>query len=266
MKQFENKIFNEKCEETIKKMIEGGQKVDIVLTSPFYNTNYKAGKTRTLKDMNDKYFPYVRYDVLVDNMSDKEYEDFTCSLFDKFNLLVEENGVVLWQISYGALGAQKLIDLMSAIGKRTNFTCADIFTWKKKMALPNSVSMNKCTRITEYIFVFCRKTEYNTFRSNKKVVSIRKNGQKQYSTFPNFIEAKNNDGACNLNKATFSTELVEKLLDCYATDKAVVYDCFMGTGTTAVACKRKGLTYIGSEISEKQCKYAEERINKEEED
>lgn len=40
----------------------------------------------------------------------------------------------------------------------------------------------------------------------------------------------------------------------------VVYDSFMGTGTTAVAAKRLGLKYIGSEISKNQCDYAEKRI------
>lgn len=34
----------------------------------------------------------------------------------------------------------------------------------------------------------------------------------------------------------------------------------MGTGTTAVAAKRLGMKYLGSEISEKQCEYAEKRL------
>lgn len=34
----------------------------------------------------------------------------------------------------------------------------------------------------------------------------------------------------------------------------------MGTGTTAVAAKKMGLKYVGSEISEKQCDYAEKRL------
>ena len=36
----------------------------------------------------------------------------------------------------------------------------------------------------------------------------------------------------------------------------------MGTGTTAVACKQMNLNYIGSEISLEQCKYANNRLNK----
>ena len=42
------KIFNEDCMKTMGKM-ESGQ-IDVILTSPFYNTNKKAGKNRTLQN------------------------------------------------------------------------------------------------------------------------------------------------------------------------------------------------------------------------
>jgi DNA modification methylase len=99
-----------------------------------------------------------------------------------------------------------------------------------------------------------------TFHCNKRTTSYRKTGQAAYENIYNFIEAKNNDGACPYNKATYSTELCEKLLALYARPDAVVYDPFMGSGTTAVACKKMGLTYIGSEISKNQCEWAEKRI------
>lgn len=77
----------------------------------------------------------------------------------------------------------------------------------------------------------------------------------------NYIEASNNDGVNPLNKATFSTELIRKLLDMYICDSdSIVYDCFMGTGTTAYACKSKKLDYVGSEISEAQVEYANQRL------
>ena len=75
------------------------------------------------------------------------------------------------------------------------------------------------------------------------------------------MEAKNNDGSCSLNKATFSTDLCKQLLSMYAKPNSIVYDSFMGTGTTAVACEEMGFNCIGSELSEAQAKYAENRIN-----
>ncbi len=91
--------------------------------------------------------------------------------------------------------------------------------------------------------------------------NVGKNGQKYYVPMYNYIEAKNNDGVNPLNKATFSTDLIIKLLDMYLSNSGgVVYDCFMGTGTTAYACRSKGLDYVGSEISEAQVEYANQRL------
>ena len=40
----------------------------------------------------------------------------------------------------------------------------------------------------------------------------------------------------------------------------MVYDPFMGTGTTAVAALEQKMDYIGSEISAEYVKYANDRI------
>ena len=63
-----------------------------------------------------------------------------------------------------------------------------------------------------------------------------------------------------MNKATYSTELCNKLLKIYAPEKGLIYDPFMGTGTTAAAAKELGLDYIGSEISPKQTEFANNRL------
>ena len=239
--------------------------IDIILTSPFYNTNKKAGNKRTLLNtkVKESNYEYLRYDVHVDNMTDEEYNNFTVQLFNGFDRVLVSNGVVLYNINYGSDNTEGMFKAINAILCETNFTIADVFSWKKTNALPNSVSSNKATRICEFVFVFCRREEFLTFSCNKEVVSTRENGQKQYAPFYNFIEAKNNDGSCPFNKATFSTELCEKLLNIYATHKgAVVYDPFMGSGTTALACKMMGLNYIGSEISKNQVQWANERISK----
>lgn len=258
-----NKIYNESNLNTLKKIDE--KSVDVVLTSPFYNTNKKAGKSRTLLNTKVKegQYNYVRYDVFVDTMSEKEYSCYVITLFELFEKILKENGVVLWNVSYGQDGATPLLKLITEIAEKTNFDCADIITWHKKSVLPNVCSPNKLTRICEYIFVFCRKSEFYTFFTNKKVISIREGtSQKMYSSIHNYIEAKNNDENCPFNKATYSTELCKKLLSIYCRRGGVVYDPFMGSGTTAVACKELGLNYIGSEISENQCKWAENRIAK----
>lgn len=255
------KIYNEDCFETMDNMPIG--QIDIVLTSPFYNTNKKAGRNRTLKNtsVKDGQYNYVRYDTHVDSMTNEEYCDFTVKLFTEFDRILNLNGCVLYNISYGSENTEGMFLAINAILTKTNFTMADTIVWKKSNALPNSCSSNKLTRITEFVFVFCRKNELKTFNCNKKITSYRKTGQAAYENVYNFIEAKNNDGTCPYNKATYSVELCEKLLNLYAVyDDTWVYDPFIGSGTTAVACKKMGFNCIGSEISENQCKWAEARL------
>ena len=78
--------------------------------------------------------------------------------------------------------------------------------------------------------MFCRKDEFHTFNCNKQKVNRRDTGQVIFENVFNFIEAKNNDKSTDLNKATFSTELIRKLLKIYAKENSLVYDGFMGTG------------------------------------
>lgn len=255
------RIYNEDCRQTMEDMPIGG--IDVIMTSPFYNTNKKQGKSRTILNTNTTGYSYLRYDTHVDSMTDIEYCKFTEDLFLEFDRILNLNGVVLYNLSYGNNNREGMFKAVNAIIENTPFTIADVITWKKSNALPNNCSPNKLTRITEYIFVFCRKNEVDSFYCNKPIVGERKTGQKSYGNIFNFVEAKNNDGSCPYNKATYSSELCEKLLKIYCPNNGVVYDPFIGTGTTAVACKRLGLDCFGSEISENQCRFALNRINKE---
>lgn len=251
------KILNEDCIKTMETLEE----VDLILTSPPYNTS----KTSTKATSRNNYD--ARYDVHLDSLTAEDYSTWCVNIFNNFDKVLKPNGVVLWNISYGtdvtnnkdSIGSMWLS--IADIIRNTSFTIADKIVWKKKSALPNNSSPNKLTRVVEDVFVFCRKSDYRTFTTNKKLKSIGKNGQKFYENIFNFVEAKNNDGACSLNKATFSTELVLKLLDIYMPKGGgIVYDPFAGTCTTAVACKQYGVNCICSEISENQCEYGRERI------
>lgn len=257
-----NKIYNSDCFDFMGDMNRNGIKADIILTSPPYNTGRPTASEKRRENYEG------RYDIYIDNFSQNEYCDWCIKLFNEFDTILKQNGTILWNVSYGtdATVNTSSIGLMwlsiADIIRNTNFTVADRIIWKKKSALPNNVSKNKLTRIVEDIFVFCRKDEYKTYEANKTVSSIGKNGQTFYNVYYNFIEAKNNDGSCSLNKATFSSDLVVKLLEMYAKKDSLVCDPFIGTGTTAIGCKDYGCNYIGSELSTDQCKYAEKRIEK----
>ena len=121
--------------------------------------------------------------------------------------------------------------------------------------------LSELTRICEDVFVFVRKNEYDTFTANKKIVSLSKRTkQKNYENVYNYIEAKNNDGSCKIHKATYSTEFCEKLLKIYGREGFIVYDPFIGTGTTALAARNLNMNYIGSEIYKDYYKLTLDRL------
>jgi DNA methylase N-4/N-6 domain protein len=255
-------INNENCFDTIRKMREKNRKVGLILTSPPYNTGRNSNSERGRNNHE------ARYDIHLDNMTDSEYLEWTRYLFLGFDSILKTNGVVLYNMSYGTDTINTKEDykpneimykVINKILEDTPFTIADTIVWKKSSALPNNTSKNKLTRICEFVYVFVRKSELKTFNTNKKVKSVSSRGQSYYKNVFNLIEARNNDGSNNLNKATFSSELVLKLLDIYYTG-GVVYDPFMGTGSTGVACEMLGIKWLGSEISEAQCEYAKGRI------
>ncbi len=63
--------------------------------------------------------------------------------------------------------------------------------------------------------------------------------------------------------AMFPAELVERLIDCYAPpDAHLVIDPFLGSGSTLIGAKRKGLSAVGFEVVEKFARMAHARITK----
>ena len=264
-----NGIYHGDCQDLMHKMFIDKTFVNLIITSPPYNTerqyeNPNGGDIEYRKRKHIKLYDEYK------SQTDEEYVNWTKRKFKAFNKILKPNGVVLYNLSYGNSCTQKndtsatqLFNLIHEIIQNTPFMVADVIIWKKKSALPNNTSRNKLTRICEFVFVFCRKSEYSTFTCNKKIVSRSSKNHNYYSNLFNFVEAKNNDGRNELNQATYSVELVEKLLSMYGIqedDNFLVFDPFSGTGTTAVACKKNGFDFIGCELSNEQCIYARKRL------
>ena len=232
--------------------------VDIILTSPPYLGLLNRGKYDGKKSNSAK------YDVFEEVMSLEEYDKWTLERFENFERILKDDGVVVYNISYSTENPNVMPYVIGSVIKNTNFSFVEMIVWKKKSAFPNSGNSNRLTRIVEPIYVFCKKGQEYNFKANKKCTFVRETGQKNYENIFNFIEAKNNDEKCPYNWATFSTDLVMQLLEIYAPKDMrkdlVVYDPFNGTGTTSLACKKMGIQYIGSELSENQCKWAENRL------
>lgn len=249
-----NKIYNEDCFDTMKKMED--KIINIVLTSPPYNMTKRKGG----------YADTGRYDVYEDWKTEEEYISFTRQLFNEFNRIVKDDGVVLYNFGYSIENPSLPYKIVTDIVTNTEWKLVDTICWKKKSGLPFPANKCRLSRTWEFIFVFAKSNNINSFFIDKGIASVsEKTKQTYYNVFYNFIEAKNNDEKTNkLNQATFSSELVIKLLNLYSGENFIVYDPFMGTGTTAVGClkSKKHINYIGSEISKEQVDYSLSRIAK----
>jgi DNA modification methylase len=226
--------------------------IDIILTSPPFNlTSRKGGYADKTK----------RYDEYVDWKDEPEYLDWSVSVFKEFERILKKDRVIIYNFSYSIENPALPYKLVNRVIEYTGLTIADTIIWKKANAIPHPASYNRLNRIVEFWFIFCRKVELKSFKTFKTIKKIGKNGQKYFEIVDNFISARNNDGKCDLNKATFSTEIVDKLLKIYSCEGDIIYDPFIGTGTTAISALKRNSYYIGSELSEKQCEFAEKRIN-----
>ena len=58
-------------------------------------------------------------------------------------------------------------------------------------------------------------------------------------------------------------DIVKKLIEASSDEGMVILDPFIGSGTTAVACKQLKRNFIGIEISPEYCKIANERLRQE---
>lgn len=126
----------------------------------------------------------------------------------------------------------------------------DIIVWDKDNAQP-AMSEGVLNRQYELIIVFAkrdaisRKFNYCNF---------------ERGTLNDVWRIKRGKKVTNLHGATFTEELVEKILINFSRERDVVYDPFMGTGTTAVVCKNMNRRFIGSEIITSYVEVAKERL------
>lgn len=236
MSQIENKIFNEDNKATMSRIPSGF--LDGVITSPPFNFN----KTRS-----DCYYDNGYSEI--DNLPDEKYLELRTLEFKEFSRIVKDDGVICYNLSYHHENPMLPTLLMAKVHAETEWTIADIITWKKKHAIPFQTSPTKLSRICELIFILVKKQRLRNFKTNKMVSKInQKTGQQFYKNYVNFIEASNNDGIKGPLKASYSTELVCKLINTYFPKGSMIYDPFIGIGTTAKACIKSGLKFVGSEI------------------
>ena len=158
--------------------------------------------------------------------------------------------------------------------------------WAKPNPMPESVK-DRCTKSHEYIFLLSKSKKYYYDADSIKTPSpesslkrIDQNINKQAGSHGGQdrggrpMKAVIGEGGANkrsvwtvttkpYKEAHFATYPVDLIVPCIKAgcpEGGIVYDPFMGAGTTAVACTRLNRRWVGSELNQEYCDIAGQRI------
>lgn len=245
-----DKIYNEDCIETMKRMPDNF--IDLTVTSPPYDN---------LRTYNGYCFDF-------ENVAKQLYR------------VTKEGGVVVWVVGDATVdGSETLTSFKQALYfKEVGFNVHDTMIWEKQSS-PNPTT-GRYYDVFEYMFVFSKgKPSTMNFICDHKNLSAGKASAKdsdssnperrrsregvricpEYSRRPNIWQiavGQNKTG----HPAVFPEALAADHIRSWSNEGDLVYDCFMGSGTTAKMALTLNRHYIGSEISEEYCKIIDKRL------
>lgn len=224
-----NKIYNEDCYEAIKNIPD--KSVDLVYIDIPYLIESGGGGS---SDLGKRIQKTNKVDL-------KEISDgIDYSLFDELVRVMKKIYIFIW------CSKEQILDIMKIFIEKYNCRF-NLLVWCKTN--PTPATNNVWLPDLEYCLVFKEKGAPN-YNDGYEIKS------KWYSSSIN-----KNDKDLYGHPTIKPLELVKRHL-LHSTNKDdVVLDCFMGSGTTAVACKELGRNFIGFEIDKQYHKIACDRVN-----
>lgn len=239
-----DKIYNESCLETLKRIPNNF--VDAVITSPPYNMNLRIRKgeycsRQIVKELSTK------YEGFSDNIPIKEYNAFHTEVLKE---LLRVSNLVFYNVQIVTGSKRSIFKMIGDFNEKLK----DIIVWDKKHAEP-AIQSQVLNRRTELILVF--ENDYPISRQFRSAVFKRGTLSDIWQIGKN-RKKKRNDS--KTHGAAFPEELVTTILNNFTKAEDIIYDPFLGTGTTAVVAKKLNRRFIGSEILKDYYKIAQKRI------
>ncbi len=229
MEKYINTIQNIDCIEFMKTLPD--KCIDCVITSPPYN----VGKNNMTEH---------KYKEHQDSMTQDEYYKWTKNIL---NELLRTSHTIFYNFQMLSDNKRTFLKIFGEYSDKIK----DIIIWNKNTAAP-AIEPGVMTSKFEFIMILSddepekRKFHKANFRG----------------TFPNVIEGGNASGNkfADIHKATFPQYLPDKIIANFTNEGDIIFDPFMGIGTTAMSALQLKRNYIGCEISKEYCDIAEQRI------
>jgi len=234
-------IFNESCIDTMKRIPDNF--VDVVITSPPYNMNLRIRKgeycsRQIVKEISTK------YEGFSDNLPIDEYNKFHT---DVLRELLRISNLVFYNIQIVTGSKRSIFKMIGEFSDKLK----EIIVWDKGHGQP-AMQEQVLNRRTELILVF--ENDYPISRQFRTANFKRGTLEDIWE-----IKRERKKGVDN-HGATFPEELIKVILDNFTNENDIVYDPFLGTGTTAVVSKKLNRRFIGSELSKEYYKICQSQL------
>lgn len=208
--------------------------------------------------------------------------------FEKFQAIAKElyrvtkqGGVVVWVVGDATVkGSETGTSFRQALHfMDCGFNLHDTMIWKKTNPIP--LTHNRYEQHFEYMFVFSKGSPktFNPIKipcATKGQIRNRKNSNKEEGssvrnrnevTVTKSEKIKGNVWEMPVSNtkynhpAIFPEQLANDHIVSWSNEGDTVVDCFMGSGTTGVACINTNRSFIGIEIDDEYFEIAKQRIN-----
>ncbi len=221
---------------------------DGCITDPPYNMSRRKG-------LKWAFSSHVTMDELWDRFSNDDYFDFTRRWLAEVIRVVRPNGNLL---VFGSFHNIYLIGfiLEHVLGRRI----LQQITWFKPNAQPN-ITGRLPTESTEYIIWACNNTpEHAAKWTFDYAESKLANGGKQLRNLWTFPCTPRSERSAGAHPSQKPAALLDRIVKLWTRSDDLILDCFLGTGTTAVAAKMLGRRWVGIEKDPAYREIAEKRL------
>lgn len=221
-----NKIYNEDCLQTMKRIKDNS--VNCIVTSPPYNKGYWS-KNRNINNGFKTKSRCIDYGDFNDNLQPNVYEDLQKKVIKECLRILKPDGSLFYN-HIDILNEHNTIHPNFIY----DFPVKQIIIWNRK----NTPKLDKSYfyPIHEYIFWLKKSKECKPY-FNRKSSPLNK-------SIWNITPATENN-----HPAPFPIKLVKNCILMTTKENDLVYDCYMGSGTTAKASTQLKRNYIGSELN-----------------
>ena len=239
-----NSITNKDCLKYLKTIPDNS--VDLILTDPPYFIGFDGGKGWDSKWKNDR--EYIQW----------------CISWTKecIRVLKDERMLVVW----GTLKTEAFLLYKLALNRMHPLVSQNEIIWSYNWG---GRSKDNFARKHEYAWCYSKGKKFlfngDDVRVDRKVSKNMRTGQDYTKgTIPTCIWEKNNHTTsvdyCGWHPTTKNIEILERIIRAYSNENDLVLDIFMGSGSTAIACKLSNRDYIGCELDSDYITKARKRI------